>query len=79
LWDFSAAPEDAGNQGSMTSFAPDKARQPPAVTVEMAKGFTLYMLKALLSGRGDEIVVCARTCRARRAQVRVARPSRLSN
>ena len=34
---------------------------PPAVTVEMAKGFTLYMLKAILSGRGDEIVELART------------------
>jgi hypothetical protein len=27
-----------------------------AVTAEMAKGFTLYMLKAILSERGDEIV-----------------------
>jgi pyruvate dehydrogenase (quinone) len=34
---------------------------PPAVTVEMAKGFTLYILKAILSGRGDEIVDLART------------------
>ena len=34
---------------------------PPAVTVEMAKGFSLYMLKAILSGRGDEIVELART------------------
>jgi pyruvate dehydrogenase (quinone) len=34
---------------------------PPAVTVEMAKGFTLYMLRAILSGRGDEIVDLART------------------
>ena len=34
---------------------------PPAVTVEMAKGFTLYMLKAILNGRGDEIVELART------------------
>jgi pyruvate dehydrogenase (quinone) len=34
---------------------------PPKVTVEMAKGFTLYMLKAVLSGRGDEIIELART------------------
>src|SRR5271165_3368646 len=34
---------------------------PPAVTAEMAKGFTLYMIKAILSGRGDEIVELART------------------
>jgi pyruvate dehydrogenase (quinone) len=29
---------------------------PPAITTEMAKGFTLYMVKAVLSGRTDEIV-----------------------
>ncbi len=34
---------------------------PPAVTVEMAKGFTLYMVKAVMSGRGDEIVDLAKT------------------
>ena len=34
---------------------------PPRITTEMAKGFTLYMLKAVLSGRGDEIVELART------------------
>ena len=34
---------------------------PPRITAEMAKGFTLYMLKAVLSGRGDEIVELART------------------
>src|SRR5260370_25753110 len=28
---------------------------PPAVTLEMAKGFTLYMVKAVMSGRGDEL------------------------
>jgi pyruvate dehydrogenase (quinone) len=34
---------------------------PPAVTVEMAKGFTLFMVKAVMSGRGDELVDLART------------------
>jgi pyruvate dehydrogenase (quinone) len=34
---------------------------PPAVTMEMAKGFTLYMMKAVMSGRGDELVDLART------------------
>jgi pyruvate dehydrogenase (quinone) len=29
---------------------------PPRITVEMAKGFTLYMLKAVMSGRGDEVL-----------------------
>jgi pyruvate dehydrogenase (quinone) len=32
---------------------------PPKVTAEMAKGFTLYMLKAVLNGRGDEIIELA--------------------
>jgi pyruvate dehydrogenase (quinone) len=34
---------------------------PPSITLEMAKGFTLYMVKALNSGRGDEIIDLART------------------
>jgi pyruvate dehydrogenase (quinone) len=34
---------------------------PPAVTVEMAKGFSLFMVKAVMSGRGDELVDLART------------------
>jgi pyruvate dehydrogenase (quinone) len=29
---------------------------PPAITLEMAKGFTLYMVKAMMHGRGDELV-----------------------
>src|ERR1700724_1771004 len=34
---------------------------PPAITTEMAKGFTLYMVKAVLNGRADEIVELARS------------------
>ena len=34
---------------------------PPSVTVEMAKGFTLYMVKAIMNGRADEIVDLAST------------------
>ena len=34
---------------------------PPSITVEMAKGFTLYMVKAIMSGRGDEIIDLAKT------------------
>jgi pyruvate dehydrogenase (quinone) len=34
---------------------------PPAVTMEMAKGFTLYMVRAVMSGRGDELIDLART------------------
>ena len=29
---------------------------PQAVTVEMAKGFTLFMVKAVMSGRGNELM-----------------------
>jgi pyruvate dehydrogenase (quinone) len=34
---------------------------PPAITTEMAKGFTLYMVKAVMSGRGDEVIDLAKT------------------
>jgi pyruvate dehydrogenase (quinone) len=34
---------------------------PPKIKAEQAKGFSLYMLKAIISGRGDEIVELART------------------
>jgi pyruvate dehydrogenase (quinone) len=34
---------------------------PPSITAEMAKGFTLYMVKALLSGRHDEIIDLAKS------------------
>ena len=34
---------------------------PPSVTLEMAKGFTLYMMKAVINGRSDEIVDLAKT------------------
>ena len=29
---------------------------PPKVTLEMAKGFTLYMVKAVMNGRADEVI-----------------------
>ncbi|PSJ40842.1 ubiquinone-dependent pyruvate dehydrogenase [Allosphingosinicella deserti] len=34
---------------------------PPKVTAEQLKGFSLYVLKAVMNGRGDEIVDLART------------------
>jgi pyruvate dehydrogenase (quinone) len=34
---------------------------PPKITAEMARGFTLYMLKAVMNGRGDEVVELARS------------------
>lgn len=34
---------------------------PPAISFEQVKGFTLYMVKAVLNGRGDEVVDLAKT------------------
>ena len=34
---------------------------PPSITTEMAKGFTLYMVKAVMIGKGDEILDLAKT------------------
>src|SRR5262252_8395696 len=33
---------------------------PPSITVEMAKGFSLYMLKAVMGGRGDDLIDLAK-------------------
>ena len=41
------------------STAPSSRCRRP-ITVEMAKGFTLYMVKAVMSGRGDELVDLAK-------------------
>ena len=29
---------------------------PPAITLEIAKGFTLYIVQAVMNGRGDQLV-----------------------
>ncbi|MTD40560.1 ubiquinone-dependent pyruvate dehydrogenase [Erwinia sp. CPCC 100877] len=34
---------------------------PPQIELEQAKGFSLYMLRAIISGRGDEVVELAKT------------------
>jgi thiamine pyrophosphate-dependent acetolactate synthase large subunit-like protein len=34
---------------------------PPAITTEMAKGFTLYMVKAVFNGRADDLIDLARS------------------
>jgi len=33
---------------------------PPTITYEQAKGFSLFMMRAVLSGRGDEIIDLAK-------------------
>jgi pyruvate dehydrogenase (quinone) len=35
---------------------------PPSITAEMAKGFTLYMLKAVMAGRGGDPVDQGDSC-----------------
>jgi len=34
---------------------------PPAITAEQAAGFSLYMIRAVMSGRGDEVIDLAKT------------------
>ena len=34
---------------------------PPSITLEMAKGFTLYMVQAVIGGRADEVIDLAKT------------------
>lgn len=34
---------------------------PPQIKLEQAKGFSLYMLRAIISGRGDEVIQLAKT------------------
>jgi pyruvate dehydrogenase (quinone) len=67
--------EDAGgvDAGIAAAFAHDgpvlvdavvnrtELAMPPSITLEMAKGFSLYMVKAVMNGRGDELLELART------------------
>jgi pyruvate dehydrogenase (quinone) len=67
--------EDAGEveKGLAAAFAHDgpvlvdavvnrtELAMPPSITLEMAKGFTLYMVKAVMSGRADEVIDLAKT------------------
>ncbi len=39
---------------------PNELTLPPAVTAEQVKGFTLYMIRTVMSGRGDELIDLAR-------------------
>jgi pyruvate dehydrogenase (quinone) len=34
---------------------------PPTITIEQAKGFNLFMMRAILRGRGDEIIDLVKT------------------
>jgi pyruvate dehydrogenase (quinone) len=39
---------------------------PPAITLEQAKGFTLYAIRTILDGRGEELLDLVTTNVARR-------------
>jgi len=41
--------------------ARDELSMPPRITLEQMKGFTLYMAKAILSGRGDSVIELGKT------------------
>lgn len=41
--------------------AKQELAMPPQITLEQAKGFSLYMMRAILSGRGDELIELAKT------------------
>ncbi|WP_067702788.1 MULTISPECIES: ubiquinone-dependent pyruvate dehydrogenase [unclassified Erwinia] len=41
--------------------AKEELAMPPQIKMEQAKGFSLYMLRAIINGRGDEVVELAKT------------------
>ena len=41
--------------------AKQELSMPPKIEAAQAKGFSLYMLRAVMSGRGDEVIELAKT------------------
>lgn len=41
--------------------AKQELSMPPEINFQQAKGFSLYMMKAIINGRGDEILELAKT------------------
>jgi pyruvate dehydrogenase (quinone) len=41
--------------------SPMELAMPPKVTAQMARGFTLNTIKAVLNGRGDDVIELARS------------------
>ena len=46
---------------SMSSPPRQELSMPPAITAEQIKGFSLWVLRAVMSGRGDEVIDVAKT------------------
>ena len=45
----------------LASVARQELAMPPTITLEQAAGFGLFMLRAVLNGRGDEVIDLARS------------------
>lgn len=41
--------------------ATEELAMPPQIKLDQAKGFSLYMLRAIINGRGDEVIELAKT------------------
>ncbi len=41
--------------------ATQELSMPPTITAEQIKGFSLWVLRAVMSGRGDEVIDVAKT------------------
>jgi pyruvate dehydrogenase (quinone) len=41
--------------------ATQELSMPPTITVEQIKGFSLWVLRAVMNGRGDEVLDLAKT------------------
>jgi hypothetical protein len=51
--------EDSAENGFFSTGRQELA-MPPTISLEQMTGFSLFMLKAVLSGRGDEVIDLAR-------------------
>jgi pyruvate dehydrogenase (quinone) len=59
--DFAAMARAMGIHVLDVVTATQELSMPPTITVEQVKGFSLWMLRAVMSGRGDEVVDLAKT------------------
>lgn len=55
------ATENEGRTTGENDAASEELAMPPQIKLEQAKGFSLYMLRAIISGRGDEVIELAKT------------------
>ncbi len=53
--------EDSGPALVDVIVNPQELLIPPTINLEQIRGFALYMIKAILNGRGDEIIDLAKT------------------